>query len=224
MAFTDEMDKQQGSIPVDRIRITIGTVVTDLTSYYLGGAKFSHKKEKAIDRITTGDVTYTFSNYDNYFSELDSNSIFYNVDYLNNAKIDFAEGFNFSGSITYETQSTLKVIEVKLSQDNSKCYIRCQDPIQKILKSKINQYPPLLVPSAGTANTGNGIMSRVQTLPFSTVNRAYTVTFDSGTGYTLSSGTDTYGSGTVGSEFTATGNVCKFQIDAGGVACSNCSR
>ncbi len=222
MVFTDEMDKKRNTIPIDKVELIIGISTYDITSYYETGANFRQKKEREMDKISSGDITYTFTNHDNYFSELDPTSVFYEKVYLNQAKVKFYEGFRFGGVEEYELQSTLKVIEVRLDQTKSKCYIRCQDPMVKVIKEKINAYPTGLIAIADAGNTGDGTCSRIQTKPFSTVNEDVTVTLSGAANFTaVGSVSGALGAGVVGAEYTAAGNVCKFTITAGGVAFVN---
>jgi len=219
MTFTDEMDRKRGSKPIFKVELILNSTVYDISKYYISGANFYLKKEREKDKITASDMTYIFNNYDNYFSEYDSSSVFFQKIFLNQGLIKFYVGFRFNGTEEYNLQSTQKIVDVKVNQTNSTCSIRCQDLMLKVIKEKVNSYPSSLVPVANSGNTGNGTMSRVQTKPFSTIDENVTVTFSSSTNFSVvGSVSGSMGSGTVDTEFIASGNQCKFEISAGSVA------
>ena len=116
MAFDDEMEKKIGTQPILKIELygaavltlpsdtlyPAGTLLpvwgdkwTDITRYYESGADFRQEKERGIDEISSADVIYTFSNYDDFFSPLYYCSIFYRQYFLNHAKIKCSVGFRF---------------------------------------------------------------------------------------------------------------------------------
>ena len=240
MAFVDEMDRKIGTQPILKIELygaavltlpsdtlyPAGTLLpvsgdkwTDITKYYESGADFRQEKERGIDQISSADVTYTFANYDGYFTKLKINSIFFGQYLLHHAKIRCSVGFRFDGTEEYETQSELLITEIKNDQANSKCYIRCQDRIYDLISQRVNVYSSDSVPKAAIGNTGNGVMTRVETKPFSTITEDFTVTLTSATAFSVNGSiSGDVGTGTVGEEFTASGNQCKFTLNAGSIA------
>ncbi len=216
------IDQETGSKPLDKVEIelTAGTW-TDVTEYYMGGARFSAEKEKAPDIITAGDTRYSFDNSENTFTPSDSSSIFYNVIYIGK-KIRFSEGFH---GIGYFPQSTMIIRDIKWSHNSQIAYILAQESTQKIIEESLNSYPTALVPVAGSSNVGNGVVSQIETLPFVVGNENWTLTasvlvdnsnkfFDFNIGGGELNATIATGTYPVGATQADAGSFCKALYDA----------
>lgn len=221
-----EMEKKTGTKPVIRVQITIESTTTDITSYLLNGVSFDSEKNKTPDKnsvLTAGDIMLTFSNYNDLFTEEDSSSIFYNKIY-HGSKIDIDFGLKLEdGTIEYEHQAILEVIDVYCNSDDSTCYIVARDKIYKIVKFIANITSRNLVPKANNANIGNGYITEIQTKPFVMVNENWTLTCTVGGGSgvatfsVIGSVSGNIGTATSNTEFSnASSGGIKFTIFAGG--------
>lgn len=219
--WNDFMDQKINSKPLDKVEIELSAGIwTDITSYYIGGANFEQEKERAPDKISAGDVRFSFVNHDNKFTPTDTSSIFYNVDFQNK-KIKFSEGFYDLG---YLTQAIMYIKDVAWDYDEQICYLHCQDIMQRLIDENLNIFPVALIPIPNTANTGNGTCSEIATLPFATVSENWTLTCTLGgadgvaTFSVVGSVSGNIGTATSGTEFppipTSTDPI-KFTISAG---------
>lgn len=228
MAITTEMDQQIGSRPIIRVQITTSDGTTDISTYLKSGITLDLEKSRLPDEtaiVISSDVTLVLSNYDDKFTETVATSIFYNVTYLG-YNIDIDVGFKKDdGTIEYADQAIFKVIDVTLSSDGSECYIIARDILYKLVDFILNVPANALVPAANAANTGNGYMTEIQTMPFVTVNETWTLTCTtlggSGVGKfdIVGSVSGDVGDATSDTEFSngSTGGI-KFTIYAGGTA------
>lgn len=171
--WKDFGEQEIGSKPIDKVEIELSAGVwTDVTDNYIGGATFDQEKERAPDKISAGDTRYTFDNTDDKFTPRDSGSIFYNVIYQGK-KIRFSEGFYGHG---YYPQSVMLIKNIKWNYSEQRCYIFCQELIQRVVDEDLNIYPSALVPVANAGNTGNGTITEIATKPFITVDENWTLT------------------------------------------------
>jgi hypothetical protein len=219
-SYITEMERLRGVLIKPQIILTLDEGTTDITPYYISGGDFDQEKERGVDEISCGDITYTFSNYNNYFSDLDSSSVFYGKNY-HNRTITYSIGLMLStGTIEYLAQNTSQIKSVEVQQENNQVTIQCKDLMSKVIDEKINSYPTGMIPSF--AGTGNGYLGDLATKPFVTVNEDITVTLSSASAFSVvGSVTGAMGSGTVGTLFTATGGQLRFLITAGSSAFVN---
>jgi len=217
--WKDFTEQEIGSKPVDKVEIELSAGVwTDVTDNYIGGATFDQEKERAPDKISAGDTRYTFDNTDDKFTPRNSSSIFYNVIYQGK-KIRFSEGFYGLG---YYPQSVMIIKNVKWNYNAQRCYIFCQELIQRVVDENLNIYPSALIPIANTGNTGNGTITEIATKPFETVSENWTVTLTGAAAFgVVGSVSGAQAGGTVGTGYTSDNNEIKFTITAGGVAFIN---
>lgn len=218
--FITEMERLRGALIKPKVELILDGGTFDVSAYYISGGDSDQEKERNADKLSTGDASFIFSNYSNYFSELDSTSILYGVKY-HNRKIRVSIGLMLAdGSIECVAMGTYKIKKLEINQGNNQVIFYCNDLICKIIDEKLNIYPTGLIPT--TTGTGNGIISELATKPFATISENITITFSSDTSFTVvGSISGALGSGTVGTLFTATGNVCRFLISAGETAFIN---
>ena len=212
------IDQKLGVKPLDKVEIELSAGTwTDLTDYYLGGATFDQEKERAPDKISAGDTRYSFDNTEDTFTDTDSGSIFYGVIY-HGKRIRFSIGFT---GIGFFSQSIMIVKDVKWDFDEQRCYIYCQETMQRLIDEELNTYPSGLVAGAGAGNTGNGTITEIFTMPFAVVSNGWTLTCDdttnggAGTFDVVKDGVGSIGTATMGVEFTDTTHGIKFTITEG---------
>lgn len=217
--WKDFTEQKIGSKPIDKIEIELSAGVwTDVTDNYMGGATFDQEKERAPDKISAGDTRYTFDNTDDKFTPRNASSIFYNVIYQGK-KIRFSEGFYGLG---YYPQSGMIIKNVKWNYNEQRCYIFCQELIQRVVDEDLNGYPSALIPIANAGNTGNGTITEIATKPLETVSENWTVTLTGAAAFgVVGSVSGAQAGGTVGTEYTSDSDEIKFTITAGGVAFIN---
>jgi len=216
--WRDFSEQEIGSKPIDKVEIELSAGVwTDVTENYMGGATFDQEKERAPDKISAGDTRYTFDNTDDKFTPRNSGSIFYNVIYQGK-RIRFSIGFYGHG---YYPQSIMVIKNVRWDYDEQRCYIFCQELVQRVVDENLNVYPPALIPVADAGNTGNGTITEISTLPFATVSNGWTLTCDGaggdgvGTFDVVKDGVGSIGTATSGTEFVSSANGIRFTISAG---------
>lgn len=217
--WRDMSDQAIDSKPIEKVEIELSAGVwTDITDEYLGGATFDQEKERAPDKISAGDTRYSFDNSDDKFTPTDSGSIFYQVIYQGQ-RIRFSTGFY---GIGYYPQSIMQVKDVQWDYDEQIIYMYCQELMQRVVDEDLNVYPSGLVPVLNPANTGNGTITKVQTMPFAVVSENWTLTCTTGGGDAVGifsvvgfvSGN--IGNATSGTEFSDTTAGIKFTIKSGG--------
>src|SRR4051812_32229233 len=91
--FIIEMARLRDSQPKTKVEyIDIDGNVTDISTFYIEGARFSQGKERAPDEMQAGDFDIVLNNATGYFSEFLPGSLFYTVKY-HNARIRVSQGF-----------------------------------------------------------------------------------------------------------------------------------
>lgn len=217
--FRDMMEQKIGSKPIDKVEIELSAGVwTDVTDEYLGGATFDQEKERAPDKISAGDTTYSFDNSDNIFTPTDSGSIFFNT-IFEGKKIRFSEGFFGVGVLL---QSVMTIYNVKWDHDEQICYIFAREITSRLIDENFNAYPSGLVPIPGAGNTGNGTITEIGTLPLAVGTENWTLTCTTGGGdgaaifEVLGSVSGDIGDATSGTEFVDATAGIRFTISAGG--------
>ena len=196
----------------------------DVTEYFISGATVSAEKERAPDRLTAGDATLIFSNKDGTFTETDSASFLYGVNY-HNRNITIEVGLELpSGTIEYHKVATMKVRSVQFADDGGRVTIRVYDQISRLLNESVNRRPSTLLPTAGGSNVGDGDVTEVATRPFTTVAENWTLTCTLGgadgvaTFSVVGSVSGNIGTATSGTEFVnATTGGLRFTIRKGTV-------
>ncbi len=228
MAIVNEMDQKIGSRPIVRVRIFTSKGTIDVSSYLKSGIALESEKSRLPDDIAliaAGDIELVFSNHNDYFTETDSGSLFYEAEYLGH-NIDIDVGFKKDdGTTEYQDQTVFRIIEVTLNSDLSECTIIARDKLNDIVEYVLNVPPAGLTPVASSGNAGNGYITEIQTMPFVTVNETWAVTCTtlggSGVGKfsVVGSVSGNVGEATSDTEFlnAGTGGV-KFTIYAGGTA------
>lgn len=222
-AFQTEMERKNDSLPKIKVEfIDPSNVVTDISLYYLNGANFEHVKERAPDIIQAGNFDIVLSNHDDKFSEFKAGSLLFGVDY-HSAKIRISLGFILpDGTTEYDIQATGIIDQLNTDPIESVVIFRCRDTIQRIVDGVLHLRPSEETPVANPGNTGNGLMTKVATKAFATVNEDWTVTCTTPGGDSVAlfsvvgSVTGSVGPATSGTTFSsATGGV-RFTIYAGG--------
>ncbi len=215
-AYLVEMARLRGAHVIPKIEMVLDDITVDITAYYISGGEFDQEKERDVDEISSGDINFTFSNHNDYFSEYDASSLFYGKTY-HNRKIKYSLGIRLpSGVIEYYSQFSATIQNIEIQQESNQVSIYCRDCIYKIVSERLNIYPTGLIPTAGGSNAGNGEVSSIACKPFSTVSETITITFSSASAFSVSgSVSGALGSGTVENLFTATGNKIRFLITAG---------
>ena len=222
-SYKTEMGRLQDSKPITKVEfIEVGGTVTDITAYYIDGARFDQVKDRASGEIQAGDFDINLHNTDNYFSEFDPLSFLYNKQY-HGAKIRISMGFILpDGTTVYETQGTGFIDQLVTNDNPSYVTFRCRDRIGFLLDGNLNVTPSGETPVAGS-NTGNGSVSFVAVKPFKTKNENWTLTCTTPGGdgtakfSVVGSVTGSIGPATSGTEFStlnAAGGL-KFTITAG---------
>lgn len=145
--FLVEMDRKNGTRPLDKVEIILDSGTIDITDYYMAGAEFDQEKGGDVVKLNSGDVVLTFSNHNNYFSKLNAASLFYGQNFYNRL-LRYSVGFRLptNGAEEYITQFTARIQSVEITQDQSRCYITCRDLMSKIIGERLNIYPPGLIP------------------------------------------------------------------------------
>lgn len=224
-AFQTEMVRLQDSTPKTKVEyISIDGVTTDISAYYIEGARFAQGKERAPDEMQAGDFDIVLNNATGYFSEFLPGSLFYTVKY-HNARIRVSQGFILpDGTEEYEQQATAYIDELVADPDQSHITLRCRDKLRSLLDRIIHRRPSTETATAGGGNVGTGGCSAIETKPFKTKNEIWTITCTLGGAdgvaiFSVSgSVTGAKGNATSGTEFstgTGTGGI-KFTISGGG--------
>lgn len=226
-AFQTEMARGQDSHPKTKVEyIDLADVTTDISVYYIEGARFQQGKERAPDEMQAGDFDIVLNNATGYFSEFLPGSLFYTVKY-HNARIRISQGFVLpDGTEEYEQQATAYIDELVADPDQSLVTLRCRDKLRNLLDRIIHRRPTTEVATAGGGNTGNGSCSAIETKPFKTKNELWTLTCTLGgidgvaTFSVIGATSGNVGTATSGTEFstgTGAGGV-RFTLTAGGTA------
>ena len=227
MTVTTEMAQKVGSRPIIRVQITTSGGTTDISSYFKSCNTLDMEKSRTgeLALVSSGDMVFVFSNHNDYFTELDTDSIFYGVTYLG-YNIDIDYGFRKDdGTTEYVDQAILKVTDVTLNSDGSECFISARDNISRLNGFILNVPANAIVPIADAGNDGNGYVTEIQTIPFGTVSENWTLTCTTGGGSgvgefsVVGSVSGNIGTATSNTEFS-TGSIIKFTILAGGTAWS----
>lgn len=220
--FLTQMDRKRGSQPLTRIEhISKTATVTDISSYFMEGANLETVKERAVDEIQAGEFDLVLSNHDDKFSEYKSGSLFFETDY-HGSKIRISQGFVLpDGSTEYEVQGIGFIDQLVTDPKSSKIVLRCRDLLWRIMDQKIRAVPDSEIPVKGGTTVGNGIINRVQSLPFVTVNQTWTLTCTTGGGdgvaifSVVGSVSGNIGNATSGTEFIDATAGIRFTIKAG---------
>ncbi len=220
--FTELLDRKDGLHPHRRITWELDAGDVDLTSYFLNASAVASEKERAPDRVSAGDATLTFSNAGNLFTDMNTSSFLYGVNY-HNRNIVIEIGLEVAdGSIEYMKVATMKVRSINLSSDKSRATIRVYDLIRRLLTETVNRKPESMVVVAGGANVGDGTCSDIDVKPFVNVTQTWTLTCTLGganaTFSVVGSVSGNIGTATAGTEFSnaATGGI-KFTVQGGTV-------
>lgn len=220
--FTSLLDRKDGLLPHRRITWELDAGDVDLTPYYLGASAIHQEKERSPDRVSAGDATLTFSNESGIFTDTNSSSFLYQVNY-HNRNLVIEIGLELAnGSIEYMKVATMKVRSINLSSDKSRFTIRVYDQIRRLLTETVNRKPESMVPVAAGANVGNGTCSDIDIKPFVMVSESWTLTCTLGGGSAtfsvVGSVSGNIGTATVGTEFlNATTGGIKFTVRSGTV-------
>jgi hypothetical protein len=220
--FESLLDRKDGVIPHRRLTWKLDAGDVDLTSYFLNASAVSTEKERAPDRVSAGDATLTFSNASGLFTDMNTSSFLYGVNY-HNRNIVIEIGLELAdGSIEYIKTATMKVRSINLSSDKSRATIRVYDLVRRLLTETVNRKPESMVVVAGGANVGDGTCSDIDIKPFVNVSQTWTLTCTLGganaTFSVVGSVSGNIGTATAGTEFSnaATGGI-KFTIQGGTV-------
>jgi hypothetical protein len=175
-AFLLEMQKLQGVTPrTQLIFIDKSNNQTDISDHYVSGANFEQVRQGAYTEIQAGQATIVCSNHDDLFSEFKIGSLLYNLDYIG-AKIKVSQGFLLpDGTLEYVPQATLFIDELQTDPNVSEVTFSCRDILGFIMDKKLHSNPAKEIPVPAGGNVGNGVCSVVGTLPFVTVNQAWTL-------------------------------------------------
>jgi hypothetical protein len=218
-----EMHRLRDSIPRTKVEFidTLGNV-TDISTYYKGGARFDQVIDRSAGELQAGDFDIELFNHDNKFSEYQSSSLFYATQY-HGAEIRISQGYVLNdGSVSYQTQA-VGIIDQLIADNDSIVTVRCRDRLKFLIDSVINPTPASEVAVLGSSNVGNGGLSNVAVKPFLTKNELWTLTCTLGGGdatatFSVVGGTSgNVGTATSGTEFStqnSSGGV-KFLISAG---------
>ncbi|MBS3927810.1 MAG: hypothetical protein KGZ65_04380 [Sphingomonadales bacterium] len=181
-ALTELLDRKDGLHVHRRIIWELDAADQNITPYFLSASSVYQEKERSPDRVAAGDATLTFSNYNDAFTETDSSSFLYNVNY-HNRNVTIEVGLELDdGTIEYVKVATMKVRSITLSSDKSRVTIRIYDLIRRLLTETINRKPEAAVAVAGGSNVGNGTCSDVDVKPFVNVSQTWAVTCTLGGG------------------------------------------
>ena len=221
-AFIAEMERARGSRPLTKIEhISKAAVVTDISEYFLEGANLETVKERAPDEIQAGEFDVVLSNQDDKFSEYISGSLFFETDY-HGSTIRISQGFVLpDGSTEYEVQGTGYIDQLITDRKESKVTLRCRDRLWRVMDQTIHPSPPLEVAAPGVGNVGNGVVSVIDKLPFTTANETWTITCTTGGAdgvaqfSVVGSVSGSIGPATSGTEFVNNTAGIKFTINAG---------
>jgi hypothetical protein len=221
-AFIVEMDRKRGSTPRTKVEfIDKDDNVTDISDHYLYGANFGQVRERAPDEIQSGQLDIVLSNYDDMFSEFISTSLLYQMDY-HGAKIRVSEGFLLpDGTEEYEPQGVVFIDQLLTDPASSRVTLRCRDLLWRIMDQKLHGRLDTEVPVADGANIGDGTVTGVAKLAFTTVNQDWTLTCDGaggdgvGTFDVVGSIDGNIGQATSGTEFVDDSSGVRFTIRAG---------
>lgn len=229
-AFQTEMARQQDAHPKTKVEyIDLSGNITDISAYYISGARFQQGKERAPDEMQAGDFDIVLDNADGTFSEFKPGSLLYTVKY-HNARIRVSQGFVLpDGSEEYQQQATAYIDELVADSGVSQVTLRCRDKIRKLLDRVIHARPTSESASANVANTGNGGCSAIATKPFKTKNETWTLTCTTPGGdgtaifSVVGSVSGNIGNATSGAEFssgTSAGGI-KFTLAVGTINWAN---
>ena len=220
--FIALLDRKDGLLPYRRITWELDAGDQNLTSYFLGASAVSIEKERAPDRVAAGDATLTFSNASGIFTDTNTASFLYQVNY-HNRNIVIEIGLELAdGTIEYMKVATMKVRSIQLSSDKSRVVLRIYDLIRRLLTETVNRKPESTVAVANGANVGNGTCSDIDVKPFVNVSQTWTLTCtlggSTGTFSVVGSVSGNIGTATVGTEFSnATTGGIKFTLNDGSV-------
>ena len=147
--------------PYWEVNISVSATAST-TSGTLGQAYDSNNKlisfgaidrEKSItitgtDKIVAADVTFKLDNSSGTFSPLNSNSIFYNKDYLNSIIKIWAGFVNVGGTAIVVQKGTFCVEELSIDSQDAIAYLQCTDKLRYGLEKYLG-----LPGDSGTANS-----------------------------------------------------------------------
>lgn len=224
-AFRTEMARLQDSHPKTKVEyIDLDGNVTDISAYYIEGARFQQGKERAPDEMQAGDFDIVLNNATGYFSEFLPGSLLYTVKY-HNARIRISQGFVLpDGTEEYEQQATAYIDELVADPEVSHITLRCRDKIRNLLDRVIHRRPSSETATADAGNIGTGTCSAIETKPFKTKNELWTLTCTLGgadgvaTFSVVGATSGNVGTATSGTQFSTgsgAGGV-KFTLTAGG--------
>lgn len=222
-SLESEMRRMQDTHPITRIiYVDHDGNETDISAYYLSGAVFEQVKERAPDEISAGDFDINLANHDNRFSEFVVGSLFYEQTY-HLAQIVVYQGFILpDGSEETAIMAVGYIDQLIASEDDSTVTLRCRDLMRKIVDQKLHTPIDAMEPTANISNTGDGVMTGVETKPFETVSEDWTLTCTTpgpdGTAIfsVVGSVSGNIGNATSGDEFESTGTGgLRFTISAG---------
>lgn len=176
-AFQTEMARLQDAHPKTKVEyIDLSGNATDISAYYIEGARFSQGKERAPDEMQAGDFDIVLNNADGSFSEFQPGALFYQAQY-HNARIRVSQGFVLpDGTEEYEQQATAYIDALEADLDQARVTLRCRDKLRSLLDRIIHRRPTTEIPTAGGGNTGNGTCTAIETKPFKTKNELWTLT------------------------------------------------
>jgi hypothetical protein len=221
-SFNAEMDRKRGTTPRTKIEfIDKDDNVTDVTDHYDSGANFEQVRERAPDEIQAGQLDIVFINHDNMFSEYDPTSLLYNLDY-HGAKIRVSEGFLLpDGTLEYEVQGVVFIDQLVTDPLVSRITFRCRDQMWRIMDQKLHARPDSEIPVPDAGNVGDGVVTGMAKLPFTTINQNWTLTCttpgtdDIGQFSVVGSVSGSIGPAVSGTEFIHLGTGLRFTIRAG---------
>lgn len=225
-SIRSEMHRLQDSIPRTKVEfISVLGVVTDISTYYDGGAVFTQVIDRSAGELQSGDFDIQLFNHDDNFSEYIATSLLYGIQY-HGAKIRISQGYVLSdGSVAYEIQAVGIIDQLITDGESSMVTFRCRDRVKYLIDAPINPTPTSETPVAGSANVGNGTMSAVAVKPFKTKNETWTLTCTLGgsdsvaTFSVVGSTSGSIGTATSGTEFSTANSAggIRFTISAGNV-------
>jgi hypothetical protein len=177
LSFFTEIEQRFDIKPVVKVEfVAVDGTATDISEYYESGGVVERIKERSPDEIQAGDFDVVLKNHDNKFSEYQSTSLFYGIQY-HGAKIKIYIGFKLpDGSTPYKLQQVGYIDELLASNQDSVVTLRCRDLIRGLLDQALHNRPSSETPVPGASNVGDGGCSAVQTKPFKTVDESWTLT------------------------------------------------
>lgn len=221
VSFLSEIRRMRDATPLIKVEfIEIDGTVHDVSEYYLEGANFEQVRERAPDEIQAGNFDLVLSNRDDTFSEFVSGSLLEGIQY-HGAKLRVSVGFRLpTGIEVFEPQMTGIIDQLRTTND-SRAIFRCRDRLKFILDSKFHTRPQIEIPVNDSDNVGDGVVHKVQTKPFATVDQDWTLTCTLGGGNgvatfsVVGSISSSVGTATSGTEFTSESAGIRFTISAG---------